>query len=203
AITLASGLPYHFSELNDRTGSFLGTSFTGGNVLFDLFHKDKLRRFYNAVVVGKMGAGKSTTLKKLLMDNEARGNFIRGIDVTGEFKTLVSALAGQSSSVDGSDGMITPVQVYRADDNSNDKGEQASFEQYEKQCFMQHISKVVIFYEFLAGSPSTEEIEEFKKVLRMFYESLGFMEKIKTEGVTTLTNEEYPIFSDLLEYIRK
>src|SRR5690625_4913645 len=73
AITLASGLPYHFSELNDRTGSFLGTSFTGGNVLFDLCHNDKLRRLYNAVVVGIMGPGKSTALKKLLMDNEARG----------------------------------------------------------------------------------------------------------------------------------
>lgn len=203
AITLASGLPYHFSELNDRTGSFLGTSFTGGNVLFDLFHKDKLRRFYNAVVVGKMGAGKSTTLKKLLMDNEARGNFIRGFDVTGEFKTLVGALGGQSISLDGSDGIINPLQIYRADDKSNYKEEQVSFEQYEKQCFMQHISKVAIFYEFLAGSPSTEEIEEFKKILRMFYESLGFMKKTKTTGVTTLGNKEYPIFSDLLEYIRE
>lgn len=203
AITLASGLPYHFSELNDRTGSFLGTSFTGGNVLFDLFHKDKLRRFYNAVVVGKMGAGKSTALKKLLMDNEARGNFIRGFDVTGEFKTLVSTLGGQSISLDGSDGIINPLQIYRADDKSSYREEQASFEQYEKQCFMQHISKVAIFYEFLAGGPSTEEIEEFKKVLRMFYESLGFLERIKATGVTTLTNEEYPIFSDLLEYIRE
>src|SRR5690625_5733268 len=81
-----------FSGLNDQRGSYLGSSFRGGNVMFDLFHSDKLRRFYNGVVIGKMGAGKSTTLKKLLMDNEARGNFIRGFDVTGEFKTLVSAL---------------------------------------------------------------------------------------------------------------
>lgn len=203
AITLASGLPYHFSELNDRTGSFLGTSFTGGNVLFDLFHKDKMRRFYNAVVVGKMGAGKSTTLKKLLMDNEARGNYIRGFDVTGEFKTLVHALGGQSISLDGSDGIINPLQIFRADDKSDYKDSQASFVQYENQCFMQHISKVAIFYEFLAGNPSTEEIEEFKKMLRMFYESLGYLEKVKTTGVTTLENNAYPIFSDLLEYIRE
>src|SRR5699024_11395503 len=91
------------------------------------------------------------------MDNEARGNFIRGFDVTGEFKTLVGALGGQSISLDGSDGIINPLQIYRADDKSNYKEGQVSFEQYEKQCFMQHISKVAIFYEFLAGSPSTEE----------------------------------------------
>lgn len=64
AMSLAAGLPYHFSELNDRNGSYLGTTFSGGNVLFDLFHKDKKRRYYNGVVVGTMGAGKSTTLKK-------------------------------------------------------------------------------------------------------------------------------------------
>src|SRR5699024_11811200 len=113
AITLASGLPYHFSELNDRTGSFLGTSFTGGNVLFDLFHKDKLRRFYDAVIVGKMGAGKSTAWKKLLMHNEARGNYIRGFDVTGEFKTLVHTLGVDCMSVDGSDSMVNQLQIFR------------------------------------------------------------------------------------------
>src|SRR5690625_6332268 len=68
---------------------------------------------------------------------------------------------------------------------------------------MQHISKVATFYEFLAGSTSTEEIEEFKKILRMFYESLGYLEKLKTTGVTTLKNNDYPIFSDLLDYIRE
>lgn len=201
SITLAAGLPYDFSELNDRTGSYLGSSFTGGNVMFDLFHSDKLRRFYNGVVIGEMGAGKSTTLKKLLMDNEARGNFIRGFDVTGEFNTLVNALKGKTISLDGSDGIINPLQIYRSDDTSTIQ-EQASFEQYEKQCFMQHISKVAIFYKFLAGNPSTEEIEEFKKMLRMFYESLGFMDQLQTSGVTTLNNADYPIFSDLLTFIR-
>src|SRR5699024_6228556 len=172
AISLASGLPYDFSELNDRTGSYLGSSFTGGNVMFDLFHSDKLRRFYNGVVVGKMGAGKSTTLKKLLMDNEARGNFIRGFDVTGEFYTLVKSIEGKMLSLDGSDGIVNPLQIYRSDDarieGDDDEGKLfLNFEDYERQCFMQHVSKVAIFYEFLAKDPTTEEIEEFKKVLRL------------------------------------
>src|SRR5690625_7869039 len=37
----------------------------------------------------------------------------------------------------------------------------------------------------------------------MFYESLGYMEKLKSTGVTTLKNKDYPIFSDLLDYIRE
>ena len=41
ALSLAAGLPFHFSKLNDPTGSYLGTTFSGGNVIYDLFHRDK------------------------------------------------------------------------------------------------------------------------------------------------------------------
>lgn len=195
SLSLASGLPFHYSELNDPKGSYLGTSFTGGNVLFDLFHKDKKRRFYNGVVVGTMGAGKSTTLKKLVMDNASRGNFIRGFDVTGEFETLVNALSGYSISLDGSQGIINPLQIYKTEDTDDS-------EKDEELSFMRHISKVATFYQFLAGEPTSEEIEEFKKVLRNFYEEIGFVDRIYTTGVTDLPNEEYPIFSDLLDYVK-
>lgn len=195
ALSLASGLPFHYSELNDPKGSYLGTSFTGGNVLFDLFHKDKKRRFYNGVVVGTMGAGKSTTLKKLVMDNASRGNFIRGFDVTGEFETLVNALSGYSISLDGSQGIINPLQIYKTEDTGDS-------EKDEELSFMRHISKVATFYQFLAGEPTSEEVEEFKKVLRNFYEEIGFVDRIYTTGVTDLPNEEYPIFSDLLDYVK-
>lgn len=193
---LAAGLPYHFSELNDPNGSYLGTTFTGGNVLFDIFHKDQQRRYYNGVVVGTMGAGKSTTLKKLVMDNASRGNFIRGFDVTGEFESLVDTLKGQSISLDGSQGIINPLQVYKTSDEGKDD------EANEELSFMQHLSKVATFYEFLANNPVAEELEEFKKVLRSFYESLGFGELIGTTGITNLEHKEYPIFTDFLTFVR-
>src|SRR5699024_12261028 len=107
------------------------------------------------------------------------------------------------NSLDGSYSIIKPLQIFRADDKSNYKDWQEIFKIFKAQCFIQHISKVATFYEFLAGSPSTEEIEEFKKILRMFYDSLGYLEKLKTIGVTTLENKDYPIFSDLLDYIRE
>ncbi|MEK4031294.1 type IV secretion system protein VirB4 [Pseudobacillus sp. FSL P4-0506] len=196
ALSLAAGLPFHFAELNDEKGSYVGLSFTGGNVIFDMFHKDKKRRFYNGVVVGTMGAGKSTLLKKLTTDNTCRGNFIRGFDVTGEFSTLVDALQGKSISLDGTQGIINPLQIYKVEDGGDTaKNEELSF--------MQHLSKVATFYEFIANDPSAEELEEFKKLLRNFYDSLGFSEKIGTTGVTNLPNEEYPILSDLLKFNRE
>ncbi|MBG9754959.1 VirB4 family type IV secretion system protein [Lysinibacillus sp. fkY74-1] len=194
ALSLAAGLPFHFSELNDPTGSYLGTTFSGGNVIYDLFHRDKKRRYYNAVAVGTMGAGKSTLLKKLFTDNACRGNFIRGFDVTGEFETTVKTLNGQLISLDGSQGIINPLHIYRVRDGSDQKSEKLSF--------MQHLSKLATFYQFLTVNPSTEEMEEFKKITREFYHSLGFEGLIETTGVTQLKNEEYPIFSDFLVHVR-
>lgn len=194
-VSLAAGLPFHFSVLNDPTGSYLGTTFSGGNVLFDLFHKDKRRKFYNGVVVGKMGMGKSTLLKKLLLDNSNRGNFIRSFDVTGEFEPLIAELNGYTVALDGSQGILNALQVFKTFGGDD-------FNKNEELSFMQHLSKVATFYQFIANNPATEEVEEFKKILRSFYESLGYMELLKTTGVTTLENEQYPIFSDLLTYIK-
>src|SRR5690625_7703567 len=97
-----------------------------------------------------MGAGKSTALKKLLMDNEARGNYIRGFDVTGEFKKLVHTLGGQSISLDGSDGIINPLQIFRADVKSNYKDMQDSYEQYEYPIIIYHIIYKADYYTFPA-----------------------------------------------------
>lgn len=199
AITLAAGLPYSFSDLDDTNGSYLGVSSTGGNVLFDLFYRDKKRRFYNGVVVGKMGAGKSTLLKKLAFDNASRGNFIRGFDVTGEFATLVGALDGHSIALDGSQGIINPLQIFRTVDNSREKDYDAKKD--EQLSFMQHISKVTTFYQFLSNDYTGEEIEEFKRVLRMFYEAYGF--DAKADNITSRQAEEYPIFGDFLVFIQE
>lgn len=198
AVTLAAGLPFHYSDLYDPCGSYLGTTFTGGNVLFDLFHADKKRRFYNGVVVGTMGAGKSTLLKKLMADNAIRGNFIRGFDVTGEFETLVKSLGGILLPLDGSRGLINPLQIYRTSNDNN-----ISFEANEENSFKQHLSKVTTFYQFLSPSAPANEVLEFKRVLNNMYAELGFNKKIRDGGVTNLDVTEYPTFSNLLQYVQK
>ncbi|WP_025731354.1 VirB4 family type IV secretion system protein [Heyndrickxia ginsengihumi] len=197
AMTLAAGLPFHYSDLYDPCGSYLGTTFTGGNVLFDLFHADKKRRFYNGVVVGTMGAGKSTLLKKLMADNALRGYFIRGFDVTGEFETLVKSLNGILLPLDGSRGLINPLQIFRTSNDNN-----ISFIANEENSFKQHISKVTTFYQFLSPSSQANEVMEFKRMLTNMYRELGFNQKIKKGGVTNLDVKEYPIFSDLLNYVQ-
>lgn len=188
---LAAGNPFHFSSLQDPCGDFLGKTPCGGNVLFDEFHKSKTRRFYNSLAVGTMGSGKSTLLKKRFLTNAIKGNYVRTFDIFGEFTTLTKTLGGKVLKLDGTNGILNPLEVLKAEE-----GEEISF--------TRHISKVSTIYKFLTeGSADTEEVIEFEELLRELYKTFG-MElvggKVKSQ-VTGLPANRYPTFSDLLAYI--
>ena len=72
----------------------------GGKIILDLFHKDNQRTSYNGIIIGKMGSGKSTLLKKMLIDRAVRGDYIRGYDLSGEFRYLVEELGGNMEAKD-------------------------------------------------------------------------------------------------------
>lgn len=191
ATGLAHGNPFHFSMLYDPTGSFLGKTPCGGNVLFDLFTKTSTRLYYNFLAIGEMGSGKSTLLKKQFLDNAVRGNYVRTFDISGEFSRLTKVLGGKIIKLDGSNGILNPLEILRAGDN-------------EKLSFTRHISKVSTFYRFLVGgNVDSEEIVEFEELLRELYKKFGFdMENGELDmQVTGLPSTSYPRFSDLLVYI--
>jgi DNA helicase HerA-like ATPase len=192
ARTLAGGYPFHFTKLSDPNGTYLGNTNTGGNVLFDFFHKDKLRRFYNALIVGLMGSGKSTLLKKLALDNACRENILRIIDVTGEFKTIVDELKGKTIALDGTDGIINPLEVLKTSEK-------------EGVSFMQHLSKLTTFYQFLSPKSSDEVIKEFELLAKKLYINFGIYNNEALEKDLNVTNrerDEYPIFSDFLKLVQ-
>ena len=188
---LAAGNPYHFSSLEDPTGDFLGKTPCGGNVIYDEFTKTKTRLYYNSLVVGTMGSGKSTLLKKRLLSNAIKGNYVRTFDISGEFTKLTKTLGGKVIKLDGTNGILNPLEILKAEDD-------------EGISFTRHISKVATIYKFLVdGTAEIQEIIEFEELLRGLYKSFG-MElvngKVKA-SVTGLPASRYPTFSDLLSYI--
>lgn len=189
---LGGGYFFHFTQLNDPTGVFLGTTSTGGNVLFDLFTKTSKRKSYNAVVFGIMGSGKSTLLKKLIEDNGIQGQTIRVLDITGEDKDIVKALGGKTVSLDGTDGMINPLQILATIVND------VTYEVNHEQSYTVHLAKVSTMYRFLNPTCSNEEQREFDKMLDEFYVHCN-IEKHKAcdYGV-----KEYPTMSEFLDYIK-
>lgn len=187
---LAIGNPFHFSSLEDEYAMYLGYTPCGGNVLFDLFAKTLTRLYYNAICVGTMGSGKSTLLKKIFKDRAIRGDYVRTFDVSGEFTKLTKELGGKIIKLDGSSGMLNPLEILRAGEN-------------EGTNFTLHISKVSTIYKFLVPSAEATEVIDFTNVLRELYEKFGLNPESNNEKeqITGLPSKSYPIFSDMLSYV--
>ena len=190
ATGIAHGDPFHFSSLDDETGEFLGTTPCGGNVLLDIFQKTSTRLYYNFLAIGEMGSGKSTLLKKQFKSNAIKGNYVRTFDISGEFTILTKTLGGKVIKLDGSEGILNPLEILKAGDNENIS-------------FTRHISKVSTFYKFLVGgSVDAEEIAEFEDVLKQLYSSFGlWSDDRRNIQCTGLPATSYPTFTDYLNFL--
>ena len=189
---LAAGLPFHFSSLNDPNGMYFGTTKTGGAVFFDLFRKTEIRLSYDFIAVGKKRSGKSTTLKKLMLDRAIRGDLVRVFDKEGEFVQLTEWLGGTTISMDGNGKTLLNLLQILPDENP-------------ATAYNKHIAKVCTAWSCLRGGREEEnELLLLKLMLRLLYRNFGFCDK---EGnllrdLNEVTPEEFPIFSDLLLVVR-
>ncbi|MEJ1319554.1 hypothetical protein QY890_00930, partial [Latilactobacillus sakei] len=104
------------------------------------------------------GRGKSNTLKMMLEAMVGSGNMVRGIDIAGDFKRLVKEKNGAYISLDGSDGMINPLEVL----GTIIKKQNNAFVVDQAQSFMQHLSKVSDQFRFLNPDFDNAKIQELR-----------------------------------------
>ena len=194
ATLLAAGNAFHFSSLEDPTGDFLGETGCGGNVIFDEFTRNMIRVNSSAVIVGNMRFGKSTLLKLRLKARAIRGDFTRTFDISGEFTELTRQLGGRVLQMDGTDGIINLLEIYRSGDTDHTS-------------YSRHLSKLKTSYYFLKGSAEPEEVTCFIEMLEKLYAKWGLQPEgtIQSEKkqITGLPSHRYPIFSDLMEVIEE
>lgn len=102
-----------------------------------------------------------------MSDNAMKGYKIRGFDITGEFEDIVREYNGKQIALDGSQGQINPLQVYKT-------------AKTEEGSFTQHLSKLSIFYRFIAPEAKDDEIKEYENLLRKLYvqKSYGMMKRM-------------------------
>ena len=192
--TLAGGNPFHFSYLSDPNGAYYGKTTTGGSVLLDIFRREEngTRMSYDFVSIGKKGAGKSTTLKKILVDRAARGDIVRVFDVSGEYRMVVESLGGKIISLDGAGARINILQILPNDEN-------------QQVAFKNHIEKVCSIYELLKkGNVNEDEELVLKQVLLLLYRACNICNNDGSllVDLTELKPEDFPILSDLLQLVR-
>ncbi|MDT9590675.1 ATP-binding protein [Lactobacillus gasseri] len=202
ARTLGFGNPFSFQSLKDPRGIPLGTTSAGGAFIFDQFRSTNTRRSFNMMVLGKMGAGKSTLLKMLTEGSFARNMYWRGIDKSGEYVRLVRALGGVVVNLDGSEGMINPLEVMATVTDKEGKVVD------EVASFMQHLDKVSVLFKMVNRDFAEIEIQDFKNILRSFYIYYGLLPKDwqRNPGKVRLTGkdpQDYPTFSEFSRYVDK
>lgn len=188
---LSKGLPFYFTNVDDPYGSYYGLATNNGSCFIDFFHTTSIRTFYNGLVVGLQGSGKSTLIKRMVLDNAIKGNFVRILDPMNEYVTLVAKLGGNTISLDGSDGVLNAFEVLRTADE-------------EQECWSNHATKLKTCYEFLAPNARQDEIREFENQLFPFYQDYGLLDSslsFEEQTITGLPHEEYPTWSDFLRYI--
>lgn len=191
--SLAAGNPFHFSSLNDAFGQYFGSTPCGGTVNFYIFTKTKKRTSYNALVLGSMGSGKSTILKKIAESCFMRNDFVRTFDPSGEWHFMTLQLGGKSINLDGSDGIINIFDILRTDES-------------ESLSYVRHISKLSVIYQMLSGSTDNQESITFENTVRDMYVETGVFPAdgdLSKTRVTGLSPEKYFTCSDYVAFLEK
>lgn len=209
--TLGAGLDYNFSYLHDENGLIYGTTKGGGYVIFNPFLKNEQRKSYNGILMGKMGSGKSTFLKKLALNNYILGTKIRCFDASGEFKYLVKKSNGKMINLNNPNNIINPLQIYKCSlNNSSDEDIEENFDnetdnEIRTKFYQNHLSKFQIFFRYLSPNLDETYFDELSILLDDFYKKINFYKITNGEkifiNITELNSNEYPILSDFLTYI--
>lgn len=188
---LAAGNPFHYSSLEDPYGDFLGITECGGNILFDEFTRNNIRVNSSAIVIGNMRFGKSSLLKLRLKSRALRGDFTRTFDITGEFSALTKELGGRVLNMDGTDGIINLLEIFKAGETDHTS-------------YTRHLSKLKTTYLFLNPEAETQEINTMIEMLEKLYEKWNLKPgKDQNNKITGQPAKNYPIFSDFLDVLNQ
>ncbi|TYV33093.1 VirB4 family type IV secretion system protein [Listeria monocytogenes] len=194
--SLAASYPFNFSQLMDERGLYVGYTRTQGVVLLDLFTKNDIRRSYNFMNIGTMGAGKSEALKKISSHNTIIGNYTYIFSVSNEYKRQAEALGGIHLDLSGKDGSVNPLQVF-----GTEIVDEKTLEVDEHGSFTAFVSSKKIDFSFYQDGRDPEIESEYEIRLRQFYQHWCDQKGMSMDSITQYENDQYPILSDFLEYM--
>ena len=196
-LTLSAGFPFTKTYFNDSTGYMLGVDIhTSLPIFFDPFVLNNKRTSHNIAIISSTGGGKSFTMKKMIANEYARGTKIFIFDAENEYEKLVKANKGEYIDLySKKGGMINPLQIrYIPSDEEQ--------ETKETDCpLAKHLGFLEAFFKSAFDNIQEKELVMLLAILEDLYNKKGIYKNTSINTLQQLKPEDYPIFSDLYNYL--
>lgn len=204
AETVAASFPFTASGINDGSGIVLGKDRDGGLVLVDIWRRGGDRTNSNWTVLAKPGAGKSFTVKMMLLRELAQGARVIIIDPEREYREMCRLLGGAWINCAGGEGRINPLQVrplaLGEDDEQDEEDEDLrELSQARSQgALALHLHVLKTFFRLYLRDLSDIERVVLQKALREVYKQAGIT---WDTDPATIPPEDWPTFETLYKYV--
>ncbi len=195
------GFPFAATGLNDGQGYYFGKDASGGLIVINLWLRGGDRTNSNMVIMGVAGVGKSTKIKDIIVCEYMRGTKIIIIDPEREYKELTRNLRGDWLNCGGGvKGRLNPLQIRPVPmDDEDEDGERLFRDEGNGMgALALHMKSLEIFFKLYKSSLSEMHIAILKKCLIELYNQFNIF---WDTDVSSLKNEDYPIFTDLAKVI--
>lgn len=188
--TLWGGFPFAFAGYNDGEGCYFGKDSNGSLIIIDPWRRGGDRNNSNFVCLGMSGAGKSTALKHLILNEWEMGTKIVVIDPHGEYKEICENLGGDwIDVVGGTGGRINPLHIYTKAKPDEEDGKVALSE------LAKHINNLEVFFRLYIDLNNIQ-VAKLKECIELTYKQKGI---VWDTDVEKLRPNQYPIMKDLYE----
>ena len=212
--TIAASFPMVDSIMQDPAGFCIGTSTSSGYPVFiDFFTRDSRagRINSNMMVIGKSGSGKSYATKAILTNLAADRTKMFILDPEQEYDVMTLNLGGKVIDVGtNKSGILNPFHIMAsledldaAAEDMEDVDSQNIDELVNKgsnKTFFTHLQFLEQFFRAILEGISSDAFETLNTLVVELYNNKGINQYT---NIGNLKAEDYPIFDDLFELIKK
>ena len=196
-LSIAGSFPFTQTYFNDYNGYLLGHDIhTDLPIFFNPFYLNKKSRTsHNIAIVSTTGGGKSFTIKKILVNEFARGTKIFILDPESEYEKLVRQNGGEYIDLySKKNGIINPLQI-RYTPNEEEGSKSTDYP------LPKHLGFLESFFKVAFDDIREKELVMLLAIIEALYNSKGIYSNTTIEDLEKLRTTDYPIFSDLKRFI--
>lgn len=189
---------FNLSEgFSDEQGFYFAKDINGKLMIMDLWKRGGDRTNSNIVAVGAPGKGKSTAIKKIILNEYMLGTKILIVDPEREYDTIVKDLGGDWINLGGSNkGNINPLEIkpISLDDSENED----EFDGVGALAL--HLQNLEVFFGLCLADVTERQKTLLNENLIELYNKFNIF---WDTDVSSLKNEDFPIISDLYNILVK